>query len=87
MININTTTIYAYNNRWKINLFSAVYIMRRTVKGKDISLEKSSMLLALMPLVTVGCMIITYPLQFDNRMFIAIYVIAITLNLVTFWYK
>lgn len=29
-------------------------------------------------------MIITYPLQFDNRMFIAIYVIAITLNLVTF---
>ena len=58
--------------------------MRRTVKWKDISLEKSSMLLALMPLVTVGCMIITYPLQFDNRMFIAIYVIAITLNLVTF---
>lgn len=84
MINITTQQSMLITIGGKLIYFSAVYIMRRTVKGKDISLEKSSMLLALMPLVTVGCMIITYPLQFDNRMFIAIYVIAITLNLVTF---
>lgn len=84
MINITPQQSMLITIGGKLIYFSAVYIMRRTVKGKDISLEKSSMLLALMPLVTVGCMIITYPLQFDNRMFIAIYVIAITLNLVTF---
>lgn len=61
-----------------------IYIVRKIVNRKELSLESASMLLVIMPIVTVGCILMIYPLNLDNRVFISIYIVAITLNFVTF---
>lgn len=68
----------------KLIYLTEIYIVRKIVKRKELSLESASMLLVIMPIVTVGCILMIYPLNLDNRVFISIYIVAITLNFVTF---
>lgn len=68
----------------KLIYLTEIYIVRKIVNRKELSLESASMLLVIMPIVTVGCILMIYPLNLDNRVFISIYIVAITLNFVTF---
>lgn len=68
----------------KLIYLTGIYIVRKIVNRKELSLESASMLLVIMPIVTVGCILMIYPLNLDNRVFISIYIVAITLNFVTF---
>lgn len=68
----------------KLIYLTEIYIVRKIVNRKELSLESASMLLVIMPIVTVGCILMIYPLNLDNRGFISIYIVAITLNFVTF---
>lgn len=68
----------------KLIYLTEIYIVRTIVNRKELSLESASMLLVIMPIVTVGCILMIYPLNLDNRVFISIYIVAITLNFVTF---
>ena len=53
-------------------------------RKKVISSEKSSLLLAVVPIMTFVCLIMVYPLNIDKRIFSSVCIIAITLNVVTF---
>lgn len=68
----------------KLIYFCAVFIMKRVDKKKVISSERSSLMLAIIPIMTFICLIMVYPLKLDKRIFTAIYIIAITINIVTF---
>ena len=68
----------------KLIYFLLVFLMKRVDRKKVISSEKSSLLLAVVPIMTFVCLIMVYPLNIDKRIFTSVCIIAITLNVVTF---
>lgn len=68
----------------KLIYFLSVFFMKRVDRKKVISSEKSSLLLAVVPIMTFVCLIMVYPLNIDKRIFSSVCIIAITLNVVTF---
>lgn len=68
----------------KLIYFFAVFMMKKVDKKKVISSEHSSLMLAIVPIMTFVCLIMVYPLELDKRIFTAIYIISITINVVTF---
>lgn len=67
----------------KLIYFLAVFVMKKVHKKRNISSEKSSLILAIMPIITVLCIVMVYPLTLDRRVFTAIYIGAISVNFIT----
>ena len=67
----------------KLIYFLAVFVMKKVYKKRNISSEKSSLILAIMPIITVLCIVMVYPLTLDRRVFTAIYIGAISVNFIT----
>lgn len=67
----------------KLIYFLAVFVMKKVHKKRNISSEKSSFILAIMPIITVLCIVMVYPLTLDRRVFTAIYIGAISVNFIT----
>ena len=67
----------------KIIYFLSVFVMKKVHKKRNISSEKSSLILAIMPIITVLCIVMVYPLTLDRRVFTAIYIGAISVNFIT----
>ena len=63
----------------KLIYFLAVFVMKKVHKKRNISSEKSSLILAIMPIITVLCIVMVYPLTLDRR----IYIGAISVNFIT----
>lgn len=67
----------------KLIYFLAVFVMKKVHKKRNISSEKSSLILAIMPIITVLCIVMVYPLTLDRRVFTAIYIGVISVNFIT----
>lgn len=67
----------------KLIYFLAVFVMKKVHKKRNISSDKSSLILAIMPIITVLCIVMVYPLTLDRRVFTAIYIGAISVNFIT----
>ena len=67
----------------KLIYFLAVFVMKKVHKKRNISSEKSSLILAIMPIITVLCIVMVNPLTHDRRVFTAIYIGAISVNFIT----
>ena len=67
----------------KLIYFLAVFVMKKVHKKRNISSEKSSLILAIMPIITVLCIVMVYPLTLDRRVFTAIYIGAISVKFIT----
>lgn len=67
----------------KLIYFLAIFVMKKVYKRRNFLSEKSSLILAVMPIITVLCIVIVYPLTLDKRVFTAIYIGAISVNFVT----
>ena len=80
----HASTVNDYNGGGKIDIFFIGVFMKRVDRKKVISSEKSSLLLAVVPIMTFVCLIMVYPLNIDKRIFSSVCIIAITLNVVTF---
>ena len=57
----------------KLIYFLSVFFMKRVDRKKVISSERSSLLLAVVPIMTFVCLIMVYPLNIDKRIFFGLY--------------